>query len=616
MASRLSEETLSGDLAGIMDAGHQGLVIESERRVPMLQPAAVDLDSLLLAEDPEAAVQAVPTQQIFQALLAKGPEDCIEVLPLLSEEQVVRLLDYDAWRQDALEPRRAVRWLSLFKEVSDEELYRRFRDLDEEYQLALLGPIIDLIDEDQYEKLGTQDQDELHRLPCGTLYYRIKTEDPVLVDFVTSLVEATLASDISYAYSMLAHAAFMPPHESEAQISQFRRARLTEDGFVSYQESLAAFRPIELKPLEQRWLLQQASAVAGDDILVHKQSDTSLFLGRVMKRTAQNDPDGNIDLWQRLLFLANSLCAAAQVEPDDLNGVRLLMNHAQALVSLGLEHLANGDVTVAAMILKQEHPQTLFRVGLTLVRKLADAMLAQCQKHGLPGVDDMRRQLRLDKCGALLLMIDQKLLPILGFAKAETLKGACNRLPVRPMEFRLDGRGASGVVFTPVNSIASLMTLAGQLDAIAGLLAVAALGDDDYQAGTAALDRRLMTALARVLTGGQFRSDVLSLSEFNRLISLSAESAQGFASDVLASIEGSLRLALAPGASGSDLWSVSRAADLMVSDPVHGILADIADLLLQLSSVCAYAKDLPSPSAQRMALAKLINIVSSEEMQS
>lgn len=613
MASRLSEETLSGDLAGIMDAGHQGLVIESERRVPMLQPATIDLDALLLAEDPEAAVQAVPTQQIFQALLAKGPEDCIEVLPLLSEEQVVRLLDYDAWRQDALEPRRAVRWLSLFKEVSDEEFYRRFRDLDEEYQLALLGPIIDLIDEDQYEKLGTQDQDALHRLPCGTLYYRIKTEDPVLVEFVTSLVEATMASDVSYAYAMLAHAAFMPPHESEAQISQFRRARLTEDGFVSYQESLAAFRPIELKPLEQRWLLQQASPVPGEDGLVQKHAGESLFLEQVLKRAAQSDQDGNVDLWQRLLFLANSLCAAAQVEPDDLNGVRLLMNHAQALVSLGLEHLASGDVTLAAIILKQEHPQTLFRVGLTLVRKLADAMLEQCEKHGLPGVDDMRRQLRLDKCGALLLHIDQKLLPILGFAKAETLKGACNRLPVRPLQFRVDGRGASGVVFTPVNSMASLMTLASQLDAIAGLLAVAALGDDDQHAATTALDQRLMTALARVLTGGQFRSEQLSSSEFEHLLSLPVKSAQGFASDVLASIEGSLRLALAPGA--SDGWSVSRAAGLMVSDPVQGTLADIADLLLQLSTTCTYAKDLPSLSAQRSALASLINIVSSEEMQ-
>jgi hypothetical protein len=614
MASRLSEETLSGDLAGIMDAGHQGLVIESERRVPMLQPATVDLDALLLAEDPEAAVQAVPTQQIFQALLAKGPEDCIELLPLLSEEQVVRLLDYDAWRQDALEPRRAVRWLSLFKEVSDEEFYRRFRDLDEEYQLALLGPMIDLVDEDQYEKLGTQDQDALHRLPCGTLYYRIKTEDPVLVEFVTSLVEATMASDISYAYAMLAHAAFMPPHESEAQISQFRRARLTEDGFVSYQESLAAFRPIELKPLEQRWLLQQASGVPGVEDLVQKQTGDALFLEQVLKRTAQSDQDGNIDLWQRLLFLANSLCAAAQVEPDDLNGVRLLMNHAQALVSLGLEHLASGDVTLAAMILKQEHPQTLFRVGLTLVRKLADAMLEQCEKHGLPGVDDMRRQLRLDKCGALLLQIDQQLLPILGFAKAETLKGACNRLPVRPLQFRVDGRGASAVVFTPVNSMASLMTLASQLDAIAGLMAVAALGDDDLQAATTALDQRLMTALARVLTGGQFRSDPLSLGEFERLVSLPVESAQGLASDVLASIEGSLRLALAPGASAG--WSVSRAAGLMVSDPVHGTLADIADLLLQLSTACTYAKDLPSMVAQRSAMASLINVVSSEEMQS
>ena len=127
MASRLSEESLKA----MLDAGQQGLAITPSIGLELLRQPLIDFDQLLLSEDPEAAVQALPPQQLFNSLVQRGVEDCLEVLPLLSTEQVVRILDYDAWRGDRLEPLRMIRWLNLFKEVSDEQLYQRFRSLDE-----------------------------------------------------------------------------------------------------------------------------------------------------------------------------------------------------------------------------------------------------------------------------------------------------------------------------------------------------------------------------------------------------------------------------------------------------------------------------------------------------
>jgi hypothetical protein len=249
MASRLSEETLTA----VLDSGQQGLAIQADRALDSLAPLAVDLDALLAADDPAAAVQAVPAQALYLALRQRGPEDCLEVLPLLSADQVARVFDYDVWSEDRLEPLRAARWLNLFKEGGQEELYRRFRDLDEEYQVALLSPLIELYDEEDYERMTQTEQDALNRLPCGTLFYRVKSEDPRLEEFVSAVVEAALAGDMNYAYSLLSHAAYAPPNEAEGLLSQFRRARLEEDGFVTFEESLAAFQPVDSEALKRRW---------------------------------------------------------------------------------------------------------------------------------------------------------------------------------------------------------------------------------------------------------------------------------------------------------------------------------------------------------------------------
>jgi hypothetical protein len=555
-----------------------------------LLPQPLDIDALLLSEDPIEAVAAVPPQQLYHAILAKGPEDCLELLPLLSEDQVTRIMDYDVWRHDHLEIRRAMRWLTLFKEVSDEELYRRFRDLDEEYQLGLLGPYIDLIDEDQYEKLGTVDQDALHRLPCGTLHYRVKSDDPVVIEFINQLVDATLSSDVSYAYALLAHAAFNPPNEAEAQLVQFRAARLSEDGFVTYEESLAAFRPVDLDLLRKRYQgANQAKAPLHQTLPVAASGKSRLFLLDVVTSGSAHVGDQSSIIQQQLLHLANSLCSALQVEADDTAGLRRTLTHAQGLVSLGLEYLADGDVNIGATILASEHPQILFRVGLTLVSGVARAALQQLEQHKLPAAAEMAKNLQLNKPGLVVDAIDQHLLAIVGYEQAELLKGACNRLPLVPLRLEAEGSRGPRIVFAPIGSMAQLATLASKLDALSGMLAVAKLADDDSRAGTVSIDRRLMTAFARVLGGGQFTGDPLTKAEVESLLQGDFTSLQNLAADVMRSIEGSLRLELSGEPANS--WSVSHVAGVSSADPVQGVMAGLADLLLQLTTALRHAKD-------------------------
>jgi hypothetical protein len=215
----LSEEAVIQSL----DTGWQSLVWKSNfplKSAPLVP--SVDFKALLDAKDPVAAAESVPRRDMYLALVSQGPEDALEVLPLLSQEQFVSIIDNEAWQDGRLSVYQAIRWLDLYRNISSEQLYRRFRELDEEYQVALLNPFIEMVDEETFEKLGQEDQDKFTAMPCNTLWWRVKDGDEKVQEFVQSLLQASISEDPAYIYSLLGMAAMLPPNEQEALIKQFR----------------------------------------------------------------------------------------------------------------------------------------------------------------------------------------------------------------------------------------------------------------------------------------------------------------------------------------------------------------------------------------------------------
>lgn len=577
MASRLSEDTITA----AYETGQQGLAIRNHETLDLLAPEPVDLDKLLLAEDAEAAVQAVPPQPLYQALMMRGPEDCLDVLELMSREQAVRIFDYDVWTDDKLTPAKALRWLKLYRDIGPEQLYRRFRELDEEYQTALLGPYIEYLDLEEYEQLPDHERDVYNAMPCSTAYYKIKGGDAAIDDIVASLIDVSLGQDIEYSYSLLAHSAYLPPGEQEALISQFRRARLEEDGFVTHEESLAAFRPLDLAALEAKWRPQGEHDMSHAMAVTAKVSD-DLFFVRVMHQAAGRiSADEYALISQGNAMLGNTLSAAARIETDDLDGLRRLLKHAQALVSLGLEYLAAGDVDLAVKVLVKEHPQVLFRAGLSLIGRLQEAMCERFVALNLPGADECVRYLRMDRRGMLMHGIDQKLGPVLGLQRVEILKGLFNRFPLAPETIV---PGAARITFRPVASLSSLTELAAIADGISGLLHLVAL---TTPAGTTVVDvdRHLLTAMAQVLLGRPFVYAPLSPADAEALAALPPDAAQALTADFFAGAEGSLRLALMQ--DKAKTWAISRVLGLTAKDPVTAAMRELSDLVMQLAAARA-----------------------------
>lgn len=458
-------------LATRFDAGTQSLPWDPGQPTGLL--AGIDIKSILESPDAREIVQELPVQPLYYALKQKGFEESLEVLPLLSQEQVTHMADYEAWDGDRFQPKKLFRFMKPFGAVSTELLYQRFSELDEEYQIASLQNVFKVYEVEHLFDLPEGVQDRAYAMPCNKVFYEILLDDKEDVEFVEELMNAAKEENLRYAYSLLGHSAYSLPNESEAQVALFRRARLEEDGFVSYEESLSIFAPIDRKALAKRWKHEGHSKDA-----VMLQGSDLVFLDAVLMRARDQgaDVDALFQVHQNLLFLANALCAASQVSVDDIHGVHRVLEQGKALVSLGLEYAADGSIDLGAKIILKEHPKTLFQAGYGIVEDLRADVIKSMRRMFLPRSERLERLYASRQWGQIVLEIDRYWTENIGLEAAEILKGLLNRFPMVAVGSPDDPKR---IVFHPVNSLGDFYELELSVQAILAFCAAVALSGKD-----------------------------------------------------------------------------------------------------------------------------------------
>ena len=358
---------------------------------------------------------------IHRFLLEKSADSCLQLLPLLSDEQFVRLFDYDVWQGDRLSPESAVRWLDLYRRIDSAQLVRRFQSLDEEYQLVIMAALIDLVTADELECLPPTLQDSFVPLPCRQLFYRIKSQQSETLEFVPAFVEAALSQDLNYTYALLNQASYCLANEQEQLLLQFRTARLEEDGFVSFSESVKIFAPIDVENYLQKW--QQP---AQQNLLPAPKHD---YLVDVIKRCQQVATADELEAIQlKLLLCSNTLCSATMTEANDRRGIKKILEQTRAMIGFSLDYLSLGNIELACKILVHEYGQVLFRLAMTMLYRVQDNLLVSLA-GALPEIEQLRRLHRLHKWSAVDDFIDINYLDIIGYQHSEIPKGLLGRFP-------------------------------------------------------------------------------------------------------------------------------------------------------------------------------------------
>jgi hypothetical protein len=428
VARRLSQIRTQGD------AGLFNLPWDLPKPAEMLM--RIDLTKLNTTQD----VQSIPPQILYHSLKCSDQEDWGRILALTSADQFQRLVDYESWRDEQLD--RSSLALYIQSLDSAEDVFIKFKELDEEMQIATLQGFTRSYDKDSFENLNPEHQDRLFVLPCGEAFYEILTEDANITNMIKKIIDSALAVNIAYGYSLLAHADYMPPQESEAMALQFRSARLSEDGFLPYEESVLVFYPYKTQELEKittpykNTTPFRSGATANESTsLIGKKPEVSndMFFDRVII-ASDFDIDQCLKLQMDILTLANAVCSATHIEAHDISAINALLVPLKSIISLGLEITSHQSLDTASRVLNELSMIQIFRVGLTHLYTTQKSFVEEKFEETHP--TSFKKLLELVTLGKWALVHDwiDGLDGPFDLQDKEVIKAFLNRFPMKPLE--------------------------------------------------------------------------------------------------------------------------------------------------------------------------------------
>lgn len=515
MGGRLSEQAL----AQIYDSGLNPFARGDKTPVRM-RLSSIDLNAILAHPNAKRVIRALPPRDLYIALKQRGLAESLDVLELVSAEQFQRFCDYDAWHEDRLVPKQIFSWLKLLNNISPKLMYKRFRALDEEYQIATLSPLIRVYDSDDYERMSETEQDSLFRFPGDELFCSVISDDLETRSDVEELMSACMSEDMAYTMSLVMHSGYALATENEHLLAQFRRARLEEDGFVSYEEAVCAFYPVNIDNLWDKWHPYQPKNQIINQLSV---SEREPFLGQILKRLEEVwEKNEREKLTTSIMHLANSLCVVARLEPDDLAGLKQLLASAYGLVSLGLEFLARRDGELAVKILGVEHPKSLFQIGCTLLRYLQHDFVEGFKKTSFSKFSQLEKSWLNLRFASIQTWFDKQV-EVFGFQETEQLKSLFNRFPLVPN--LKESADPKSITFEPVASLQDLYVLQSFCDEWLVKFKLMEILQPSTN-WTTNIDRMIATACAKALLGQNFSFEPLSVDAQNEVRNLSEESLQ------------------------------------------------------------------------------------------
>lgn len=452
------------------------------------------LDALLAVDDPAAAVAALTVPEVHELVTDLGFDEASELIALATPEQLRGCLDLDVWDRDHLVVTAARPWLTAIAAAGFEKLGEVWASLDAEWRALYLQrssvTIYDLTLEEEID-----DSDDLPVYLTHDRFFAIKLpEDEDTTRHMMALLDDLYRADLIAARHSIMAARSEPSAELEEESYRWRSGRLADLGYVDFYEALDLYAVLDVDKVKiGEGTEDRAPAI--DDDRSHAELPMTLaetvvqrsFLTRAWDRV--EDPVAAERLRGALLVLVNKALAAERAKPGETEAVRAGAEQATAILSLGLEAVAKGDVDRAAAALASISLTRLHRVGYTITARLA--RLARTLAPRAATADPPAPAMMAALLGHRPRFSRELDVP--------------SRHGVRPFETMVD-----------VRRIAEQLSRLTVRIAIAEGLGVRLLGMAELPEPRPHLDDHVRTAIVRVLAGGELASRALAVDELAR----------------------------------------------------------------------------------------------------
>lgn len=341
-------------------------------------PLTVDLYSLqgsdllnwvLEDNDPPALVQNLPDADFFWLVKRIGDDDSLPVLQLATTEQWQYLLDMELWERDRINIKDAAEWFQRLATADPDRLTGWIRHAGREFAYYYFQKSIRTAIYSEEEKPETI-PDDFFTLD-GVFY--IKVLDESKREAIKIILTQLADDDYKEYQALLLELSTRMPAELEEDLYRLRNTRLSEHGFLPFEEAIALYAPlssdqltcsgddaVKLVPTEE-----QADALI--PMLPVFQMDKKSFFSRVLHQI--NDPLVYDRLMLEFAALGNQLLTADMARLDDFESVAATCRKAAGYINAALEKSCGTDVDQAARLLACNTINDLFRVGYGLALK-------------------------------------------------------------------------------------------------------------------------------------------------------------------------------------------------------------------------------------------------------
>ncbi len=335
-------------------------------------PARQRMEVILECPDPQSVVAALDVNDFFHTIQEIGPDDSLPLLCLAGIEQLNHLFDIEWWRKDTLEPAKALAWLERLWRSGDAALFEWISKADFELLVSLFKQWISL--DSAPEDIDLVEATE--SLPPKTFdnFYFWEARYPQFDDLITQLLSVIFETNYGFFKELMNAVLYAPSPEMEETAFHFHRARLEDHCIPDFYDALKIYKAIG----PDEFTAKSAIANAGQDsagpafalALLPAQDLFAKALGHIEDRLLIET------LQAETAALANKLIIADQMSPEDSRALRGAVDKTLAYINLGLELRSEGEIERAAIVLRDNFLEHLFRLAQAEVSRIRGRLVS------------------------------------------------------------------------------------------------------------------------------------------------------------------------------------------------------------------------------------------------
>lgn len=329
------------------------------------------MEALIEAPDARALVRSLPEGELYTTIQEVGLADAPELVQLASPKQFQAFVDLGAWKRDRVDPHAVLTWLRAARGDEPEEFLRKLHGMDLEVLEFMLREFA--VVHDLEENPDVHPEGVTLETPEGRYLIELKVEG-VEQAALRAILNDLIAENPFESVRLLEATRWEVSSELEEAAYRFRQARLRDLGFPELEEAMRLFSRVDTGA---------APARSAQAALAPAQGHVD-YLEAAFRELTEFERE---NLEDELRGISNAVLVAELADPGDLEAVRRVGEMVRDYLSLGLEHLSEGEPARASEVVRETPLQRIFQVGfsLTLALKFRAERLV---KAPLARVDD------------------------------------------------------------------------------------------------------------------------------------------------------------------------------------------------------------------------------------